>query len=150
MLHAYKRDIRTELSKQLVNLRQSELDYYVTNIREIGTQSALLAGFAFTILAGHSSSNTLYSLYQYTADQQRSSAFVILDREWLRRDLGDGREMFQVAIELVYLVSTASGKSRLLCQIGVDTAAPWRCDERVCSVGLVDCHCPVLPRSDSL
>ncbi|KAG8466095.1 hypothetical protein KFE25_005665 [Diacronema lutheri] len=107
MLHAYKRELRTNLAKQLVTIRQSELDYYTTNISTIGTQSALLAGFAFSILASHSSSSVLTSLYAYTASKRRSSSFVILDAEWLRQDLLDGRQIILLLMEMVYLVSTA-------------------------------------------
>lgn len=109
MLHAYKRELRTNLAKQLVTIRQSELDYYTTNISTIGTQSALLAGFAFSILASHSSSSVLTSLYAYTASKRRSSSFVILDAEWLRQDLLDGRQIILLLMEMVYLVSTALG-----------------------------------------
>mmetsp|Transcript_22671 Transcript_22671/g.52569 ORF Transcript_22671/g.52569 Transcript_22671/m.52569 type:complete len:261 (-) Transcript_22671:58-840(-) len=114
MLIAYKRNIRTVLSQQLVNLRQSELDFYTTNIQTIGTQSALLAGFAFTIIAGHSSRDTLYSLYAYQKEKGRSLSFVVLDLEWLERDMNDGREIAQVGVEIIYLIAATAAMGSTL------------------------------------
>ena len=51
MLFADKENLKTELAVDLNSVREKEMRYYVRNLSTIGTQSALLAGFAFTILS---------------------------------------------------------------------------------------------------
>jgi len=47
MLYADKRALETNLKVSLLSIREKELNFYVTNCQSIGTQAAMLAGFAF-------------------------------------------------------------------------------------------------------
>ena len=46
MLYADKRALETNLKVNLLAIREKELIYYAQNCNAIGTQAALLAGFA--------------------------------------------------------------------------------------------------------
>lgn len=50
MLLADKRALETNLKVSLLSIREKELNYYTSNCIAIGTQSALLAGFAYAAL----------------------------------------------------------------------------------------------------
>ena len=50
MLFADKQALETELKVSLLEIRERELDLYTQNCRNIGAQSALLAGFAYLAL----------------------------------------------------------------------------------------------------
>ena len=47
MLYADKQALETDLKVSLLSIRERELNLYTTNCRSIGTQAALLAGFAY-------------------------------------------------------------------------------------------------------
>mmetsp|Transcript_25781 Transcript_25781/g.60183 ORF Transcript_25781/g.60183 Transcript_25781/m.60183 type:complete len:248 (-) Transcript_25781:565-1308(-) len=47
MLYADKRALETNLKVSLLAIREKELNFYVSNCQSIGTQAAMLAGFAF-------------------------------------------------------------------------------------------------------
>ena len=47
MLYADKQALETDLKVSLLSIRERELNLYATNCRSIGTQAALLAGFAY-------------------------------------------------------------------------------------------------------
>jgi len=47
MLYADKRALETNLKVQLLEIREKELVFYTNNCQNIGTQAAMLAGFAF-------------------------------------------------------------------------------------------------------
>ena len=51
MLYADKQHLKTEVAVDLLRVREKEMNFYATNLSMVGTQSALLAGFAFAILA---------------------------------------------------------------------------------------------------
>ena len=51
MLYADKQHLKTEVAVDLLRVREKELNFYSSNLATVGTQSALLAGFAFAILA---------------------------------------------------------------------------------------------------
>jgi len=48
MLYADKRALETNLKVNLLAIREKELNYYTQNCLAVGTQSALLAGFAYS------------------------------------------------------------------------------------------------------
>ena len=48
MLFADKRALETNLKVSLLAIREKELNFYTTNCLAVGTQSALLAGFAYS------------------------------------------------------------------------------------------------------
>ena len=48
MLYADKRALETNLKVSLLAIREKELNFYTTNCLAVGTQSALLAGFAYS------------------------------------------------------------------------------------------------------
>ena len=50
MLLADKRALETNLKVSLLSIREKELNFYTNNCLAIGTQSALLAGFAYAAL----------------------------------------------------------------------------------------------------
>ena len=47
MLYADKAALETSLKVQLLEIREKELNFYTNNCQNIGTQAAMLAGFAF-------------------------------------------------------------------------------------------------------
>mmetsp|Transcript_10401 Transcript_10401/g.22075 ORF Transcript_10401/g.22075 Transcript_10401/m.22075 type:complete len:250 (+) Transcript_10401:66-815(+) len=47
MLYADKRALETNLKVDLLAIREKELNFYVSNCQNIGTQAAMLSGFAF-------------------------------------------------------------------------------------------------------
>ena len=51
MLYADKQNLKTEIAVELLRVREKEINFYSGNLTMVGTQSALLAGFAFAILA---------------------------------------------------------------------------------------------------
>jgi hypothetical protein len=51
MLYADKQHLKTEVAVDLLRVREKEMNFYSSNLSTVGTQSALLAGFAFAILA---------------------------------------------------------------------------------------------------
>ena len=51
MLYADKRHLETETARDVLRVREKEMRYYARNLSMLATQSALLAGFAFTILS---------------------------------------------------------------------------------------------------
>ena len=51
MIYADKENLRTQVSKDLLVIREREMDFYARNLSMAGTHAALLAGFAFTILS---------------------------------------------------------------------------------------------------
>lgn len=109
MLYASKRELHSELARNILHIRQRELSYYTTNVNNIGMQSALLAGFAFTILANHKSRDVLLELYS----SQPDSAFVVISYEYMVSEL-DAQEIAQVVLELMYLTSTISAMGSTL------------------------------------
>ena len=50
MLLADKRDLQNSLKVSLLQIEEKELNYYTTNCMTVGTQAAMLAGFAFQAL----------------------------------------------------------------------------------------------------
>jgi len=50
MLLADKHDLQQRLKLQILQIEEKELNHYTTNANTLGTQAALLAGFAFTSL----------------------------------------------------------------------------------------------------
>ena len=48
MLYADKRALETNLKVNLLAIREKELNYYAQNCLAVGTQAALLAGFAYS------------------------------------------------------------------------------------------------------
>lgn len=48
MLYADKRALETNLKVNLLAIREKELNYYSQNCLAVGTQAALLAGFAYS------------------------------------------------------------------------------------------------------
>ena len=50
MLLADKEDLQRRLKLQILQIEEKELNHYTTNSYTLGTQAALLAGFAFTVL----------------------------------------------------------------------------------------------------
>jgi len=50
MLLADKHDLQQRLKLQILQIEEKELQHYTTNANSLGTQAALLAGFAFTTL----------------------------------------------------------------------------------------------------
>ena len=48
MLLADKLDLQNKLKLNMLQIEERELNYYTTNAMTVGTQAALLAGFAFT------------------------------------------------------------------------------------------------------
>jgi hypothetical protein len=53
MIYADKENLKTQVAKDLLLVRERELDFYARNLSMVGTHAALLAGFAFTILSQH-------------------------------------------------------------------------------------------------
>ena len=53
MIYADKENLKTQVSKDLLVIREREMDFYARNLSMVGTHAALLAGFAFTILSQH-------------------------------------------------------------------------------------------------
>lgn len=53
MIYADKENLKTQVSKDLLVIREREMDFYARNLSMVGTHAALLAGFAFSILTGH-------------------------------------------------------------------------------------------------
>ena len=51
MLYADKKHLETETARDVLRVREKEMRYYARNLSMLATQSALLAGFAFTILS---------------------------------------------------------------------------------------------------
>ena len=100
MLHAVKKELRADLARDILKVRQREVNYYTTNILNIGMQAALLAGFAFTTLAQHDSSNVLSWLEEVSG----SRTFVVIASFIL-----DPQQQMQVILEVLYLTSTISG-----------------------------------------
>ena len=47
MLYADKRALETKLQVSLLSIREKELTFYTQNCMTVGTQAALLAGFAY-------------------------------------------------------------------------------------------------------
>ena len=47
MLYADKQHLKTEVAVDLLRVREKEMNFYSSNLSTVGTQSALLAGFAF-------------------------------------------------------------------------------------------------------
>ena len=50
MLLADKRDLQNSLKLSLIQIEEKELNYYTNNCMTIGTQAAMLTGFAFAAL----------------------------------------------------------------------------------------------------
>ena len=48
---ADKENLKTHVAQELLAVRQKEMKFYAANLSMVGTHSALLAGFAFTILS---------------------------------------------------------------------------------------------------
>ena len=53
MIYADKENLKTQVAKDLLAVREREMDFYARNLSMVGTHAALLAGFAFTILSQH-------------------------------------------------------------------------------------------------
>ena len=51
MLYADKKHLETETARDVLRVREKEMRYYARNLSMLAAQSALLAGFAFTILS---------------------------------------------------------------------------------------------------
>jgi len=105
MLYAVKKDLRADLARSILKVRERELQYYTTNILNIGMQAALLSGFAFTTLAQHDSNNVLPWLEQASG----SRTFVVIASLVL-----DPQQLFQVILEMLYLTSTISAMGSTL------------------------------------
>ena len=50
MLHADKNDLQTQIKLHLLQIEERELVYFTENSYNIGTQAALLSGFAYAAL----------------------------------------------------------------------------------------------------
>eukprot|EP00302_Diacronema_sp_CCMP2436_P009538 CAMPEP_0179885532 /NCGR_PEP_ID=MMETSP0982-20121206/30334_1 /TAXON_ID=483367 /ORGANISM="non described non described, Strain CCMP 2436" /LENGTH=266 /DNA_ID=CAMNT_0021781125 /DNA_START=472 /DNA_END=1269 /DNA_ORIENTATION=+ len=57
MLYADKRALENNLQVSLIRIREKELDFYAKNCTAIGTQAALLSGFAYSSILGMSFSD---------------------------------------------------------------------------------------------
>ncbi|KAG8466703.1 hypothetical protein KFE25_008082 [Diacronema lutheri] len=109
MLYAHKNELHARLSRDLISVRSRELDYYTTNIRNIGFSAALLTGFAFGTLANHKSSDMLDWLVPYAEEFEGvdiQPPFILLSDFAI-----NGLQRLQVTLEVAYLVSniTAMG-----------------------------------------
>ena len=51
MLHADKELLQAETAREILTVREKELNYYTTSLNTISTLSTLLAGFAITFLS---------------------------------------------------------------------------------------------------
>ena len=54
MLLADKRDLQNQLRLSVLHIEEKELNLYTNNCNTVGTQAALLAGFAFTAIVERS------------------------------------------------------------------------------------------------
>jgi len=108
MLYASKRELHAELARDILQVRQRELQYYTTNINNIGLQASLLAGFAFTTLASHESRDVLGWLDEIAGEDR---PFIIITDF---RDRLDPFMQLQVLLELFYLTSTISAMGSTL------------------------------------
>ena len=50
MIAADKEALQSQLKQRALQIRSKELDFFTDNFQSVGTQSALLAGFAFQAL----------------------------------------------------------------------------------------------------
>jgi len=107
MLYAHKNELHARLSRDLISVRSRELDYYTTNIRNIGFSAALLTGFAFGTLANHKSSDMLDWLVPYAEEFEGvdiQPPFILLSDFAI-----NGLQRLQVTLEVAYLVSNITG-----------------------------------------
>ena len=107
MLYAYKNELHARVAREVVSVRERELVYYNTNLRNIGFSAALLSGFAFGTLVAHRSVNIIRWLGPFaSALEERSSLppFILISRFVI-----DSSQNIQVALEFAYLMSTISG-----------------------------------------
>ena len=70
MLLADKRELQNNLKVSLLQIEEKELNYYTTNCMTVGTQAAMLGGFAFAAL-----------MKVETADTHAGKSFVEIFRE---------------------------------------------------------------------
>lgn len=103
MLYAQKNNLHASLQVDLLSVRSRELSYYYTNLRLIGASSALLSGFAFGIVASHSSNSMLSWIQDYTAQAGYSviQPFVLITRFPL-----NSMQIIEVVLEILYMVCT--------------------------------------------
>ncbi|KAJ1625764.1 hypothetical protein T492DRAFT_227345 [Pavlovales sp. CCMP2436] len=73
MLYAFKNELHAQLARDLISVRTRELDYYTTNIRNIGFSAALLTGFAFGTLASHRSQEMIVWIELYSTEYTHTS-----------------------------------------------------------------------------
>mmetsp|Transcript_15396 Transcript_15396/g.46914 ORF Transcript_15396/g.46914 Transcript_15396/m.46914 type:complete len:561 (-) Transcript_15396:295-1977(-) len=116
MLYSLKRELHTDLARDILRVRELELNYFTSNIYNIGLQSAFLAGFLFTILATHNSEPLHKELYQNARSQ--GAAFVVIDRAYLVEE-ADARQVSAIILELIYLISNISGLGSTLFTVYV-------------------------------
>jgi len=104
MLYAFKNELHAQLARDLISVRTRELDYYTTNIRNIGFSAALLTGFAFGTLASHRSQEMIVWIELYSTEYTHTSTlppFVLVTLFVL-----NPLQQLQVALEVLYLSST--------------------------------------------
>lgn len=94
MLYADKLALHSSLAVELLRVRDKELDYYTANMQHIATNSALLVGFAMTILSNYETSDKNWS-------------------EVTNFSLDDWRDQKNY-LELVYILSTTAA---IVCQL---------------------------------
>ena len=100
MLFAKKTSLLASTAVQILSVRQQELSYYTRNILNIGSQAALLSGFAFKTLVSYRSVDLLEWIHEFAGDK----TFVLASQYPL-----DATQVAMTTLELLYLTSTISG-----------------------------------------
>lgn len=134
MLYAFKNELHAQLSKELITVRIRELEYYTTNIRNIGFSAALLTGFAFGTLAAHKSSDMLDWMHPYAMDYEDVETpppFILVTVFGL-----NGLQSLQVTLEVLYLSTNIAGAPR--------ASAHWPTRACLRDFGCSDAH-PLVP-----
>ncbi|KAG8470643.1 hypothetical protein KFE25_009064 [Diacronema lutheri] len=117
MLYAYKHELTYRTARQILSVRERELDFYTRNIRNIGSQAALLAGFAFTTLVGHSSRDML----EWISEFAPNATFAML---YLHIYELSEVDLIMTAFELLYLLSTISAMGSTLYTLYICLITP--------------------------
>lgn len=117
MLYAFKHELTHRTARQIISVREHELRFYTRNISNIGSQAALLAGFAFTAIVAHSSEDMLEWVEEYAPEE----TFAMLHSHIAKLDHA---QLAMTAFELLYLLSTISAMGSTLYTLYICLVTP--------------------------
>lgn len=117
MLYAFKSELGAQTARTVIAVRERELRFFTKNIQNIGSQAALLSGFAFRTLVAHTSAGMLEWITEFAPTE----TFVFI---WRYSGELDATQIAMSVLEILYLTSTISAMGSTLYTLYICLITP--------------------------